>query len=348
MAHCTGCGAQVAANSRFCSLCGKEVAAPTVAGKNPTAMPSQAPQPTQQYGQSPYPGATTGTYAAPEANNKKKIAIAAVVGSVVTALALVLILRTAGVLGAKPTEVNGGTVLTAPETRPAPAPILTAPQVTPPSVQAPVLTPPQAQENPMPEDVVAYLRWLKQFDAARRSLENRGIAAYMQLPVELTKQMMNEFDENNAGQPRPQRNKIADEIGYVVQQMNEATGKFQQYPPPNPAAPLASAYLNSLSTKTRQMAEMQGMVTSIFRAIDTSGNSNSAAQEMLPKLMAEMQSKTMSQEADAADSGASNALNTLRGQYTSMPADVRDFDIKPVNTNLDPRTVMPPGLGLGF
>jgi hypothetical protein len=350
MARCTGCGSQLAANARFCSLCGKEAVPPTVMGGN-TPSPTQPPRPNPQVTQYPTGQYVTGQYPgaiAENPNQKRNLAIAGGIGALLAALALFLILRATGVLGAKPTEVNGGTVLNAPETKPVAAPVLNAPPVKAPEVNAPVLAPPKSKDNPMPEDVVAYLRWLKQFDAARRKLEHQGVAAYMQLPIQLTKYMMDEFDENNAGQPKPQRNRIADDIGYVVQQMNEATGKFQQYPPPNPCAPLATAYLGSLATKTRQMAQMQGMVTTIFRSIDSSGNSNESAQQMLPQLMQEMQSKTMSTEADAADTAATDALNTLRGQYTSMPADVRDFSIKPVDTNLDPKNVMPPGLGFGF
>ncbi len=343
MARCTGCGNQLAANARFCSLCGKEAVPPAPPS---TAMPSAAPTrhptqyPTQQY-------ATTQPTAVAN-NNRRNVALAALVAAIVGALALFLILKASGVLGAKETAMGSGAVLTAPETRPVAAPVLTAPEVKAPQVDAPILAPPASKDNPMPDDVVAYLRWLKRFEAARRSMETRGIAAYMQLPLKMTQQMMNEFDENNTGQPKPKRNEIADEIGFVVQKLNEATGKFQEYPPPNPCAPLATGYLNAMTTKTQQMSRMQGMVTTIFQSIDTTGNSNSNAQQMLPQLMEEMQSKTMSKEADAADEGASQALNALRGQYTSMPADVRDFDIKSVNTNLDPKSVMPPGIGLGL
>jgi hypothetical protein len=355
MTRCPGCGSQLAANARFCSLCGQGVAPPaaTPTQQQPTQqMPprtGQYQQPTGQYTQQPYAGQhptlhptgqyTTGQYPAgyPQqpapSDGKGKLAVAAVVGGLIAALALFLLLKASGVLGGKQAEVGSGAVLTAPETKP---------------VAAPVMAPPASKDNPMPEDVVRYLRWLKQFDAARRSMEHRGIAAYLRVPAMLTTQMMNEFDENNAGQPKPQRNEVADEIGTVVQKMNEATGVFQQTQPPGPCVPLGSAYLGALTSKTQQMSKLQGMVTQIFAAIDTSGNSNSQAQQMLPSLMAEMQNKTMSKEADAADTAASQALNALRSQYTSMPADVRDFDIGPVNTNLDPKSVIPPGMGFGM
>lgn len=339
MARCTGCGNQLAANARFCSLCGQEAAVPAPPR---TAMPSGAPMrhPTQ------YP---TQQYAAAEPNNNRRnIGLAALIGAIVAALALFFILKASGVLGAKETAMGSGAVLTAPETRPVAAPVLTAPEVKAPDVKAPILAPPASKDNPMPEDVVEYLRWLKRFEAARRSMETRGVAAYMQLPIKVTKYMMDEFDENNAGQQTKPRNDLSGEIGFVVQKLNEATGKFQAYPPPNPCAPLATAYLNSMTTKTRQMAQMQGVVTTIFQSFDTTGNTNSQAQQMLPQLMQEMQSKTMSGEADAADAAASQALNSLRGQYTSMPADVRDFDIKSVDTGLNPKSIMPPGLGFGM
>lgn len=357
MTRCPGCGTQLAANARFCSLCGKEVTPPSA---TPTQqITQQHRQPTGQYTQQPYAGQQptlhptqqyqTGQYPAQPApsDNKGKVAMAAGIGGVVAALALFLILKAAGVLGGKPSEVAAAPVLTAPDTRPIAAPVLTAPKVDPPK-QAPVMAPPASKDNPMPEDVVAYLRWLKQFDDARRAMEHRGIAAYMRVPVMLTTQMMNEFDENKQGEPKPQRNAVADEIGAVVQKMNEATGIFQQTQPPGPCVSLGTAYLSALTSKTQQMSKLQGVVTQIFQAIDTSGNSNSKAQEMLPSLMAEMQNKSMSKEADAADTAAAQALNALRSQYTSMPADVSSFDIGPVNTGLDPKSVIPPGMGFGM
>lgn len=343
MARCTGCGNQLAANARFCSLCGKEAVPPTPPR---TTMPSGAPTrqptqyPTQQYA-TPYPAAEPN-------NNRRNVGLAALIGAIVAALALFFILKASGVLGSKETAMGSSPVLNAPETRPIAAPVLTAPEVKAPKPEAPILAPPTSKDNPMPEDVVEYLRWLKRFEAARRSMEYKYVAAYSQLPLMITQHMMNEFDEDKAGQTNPQSNKIVTELSAGVEKMNEATGKFQGYPPPNPCAPLATAYLSSLNTKTRQMSQMQAVTASIFESITSNGNSNSNAQQMLPQLMQEMQSKTMSGEADAADSAASQALNALRGQYTSMPADVRDFDIKPVNTNLDPRTVMPPGIGLGL
>jgi hypothetical protein len=294
---------------------------------------------------------TAAPYQPPVANNegRQRNALLITGGAIVTALVLFLLLKASGVLGAKSTELPTAAVLTAPQTRVAEAPVLGAPEVKKP--EAPVLTPPTTKGNPMPEDVIAYLRWLKQFEAARRSLEFRGNAAYMKLPTMLTMKMMASMDENNAdNKPQSMTGDVAGEIGNVVQELNTATQRFQSYPPPNPCAALATAYNRSLSTKVKQMAKMQVAVAEIFRMFDNEGSTNNAAQDMLPQLLQEMTTRSMSQEADAADMATNEALNAVRAQYTDIPEDIdaQHFDIKQVDLKIDPRSVIPPGMGSGL
>ena len=190
-ARCSGCGAQLAANSRFCSLCGREsspVAATTGNSRTPTG--------------NPLPG---GAYAPPGTGyggGKRNVALAATGGAIAVALALFLLLRAAGVLGAQGTNAPSAAVLTAPKTNPVAAPILNAPATEPSA--APILSPPGSKDIAMPEDVVAYLRWLKKFEAARRSLANRQEA---KLTLILTNMIKGGYADRAQLRERQRRNK---------------------------------------------------------------------------------------------------------------------------------------------
>ncbi|MDX1933397.1 MAG: hypothetical protein SFU56_12380 [Capsulimonadales bacterium] len=345
---CPSCGAQTARGAKFCSLCGTAIPSATLsspANAAPSVMPGGVPP-------RPNPTATPGAYTPPvtSAGPRRANVLAILGGATALALILFLLLKASGVLGAKKAEVPTAGVLSAPQTRVAEAPVMNAPPVKQP--EAPVLAPPEVKGNPMPEDVIAYLRWLKKFEAARRSLEYRGNAAYLKLPTMLTMKMMAHFDENNdqGQQNQGMTADVAAEIGRIVQELNAATGKFQAYPPPNPCAALAETYNMSLATKVRQLGKMQVAVSEIFRMFDAEGNTNESAQQMLPQLLQEMTTRAMSQEADAADLAADQALNAVRAQYTDIPEDIDDrhFDIKQVDLKIDPRSVIPPGMGMGF
>lgn len=283
-------------------------------------------------------------------SGKRKVAVFSALGGLGVAALLFFLLRAAGVLGVGGTQAPSAAILTAPKTQTAPAPILNAPQASPPA--APVFSAPANKEVPMPEDIVAYLRWLKKFEAARRSLESRmTVASAKILPMITVAQAeeVNNWGPENDGAARPAQkpatNAIRSELSNIAQEMNQAPAKFQGYPPPNPCAGLALAYQSSLALKVRQVVQMQDTFQQILSAFDGSGNT-SGLNDIYAKLTTEYGSKSMSNDADAADTKANDELNALRGRYTSMPDDVRTFDIRTVSdqglTNLIPKV---PGLG---
>jgi hypothetical protein len=349
MGRCTGCGNSLPAGARFCPLCGASAASGT-----PTqSMPAQ-PQVTQQsntpyHSPSPYAGATAYGQDAP--NNKGKIALAAGGGIIAVAIALFLLLKASGVLGAKPTETTAGSVLTAPQTVPNPAPVLQAPPVAAPSVKAPVLAPPKPVQNPMPEDVIAYLRWLKQFEKARRALKAKNEADLALVLGEMIKaplEAVMKWDDPNAPTAMPTiRPETWQKLNGISDEWNKANALFQTYPPPNPCAPLAGSYQRMLQTVIGTQVKLTTTLATTLKSLEgTNGNANTDVQRTLQELYAEQNRKHMSRASDDAFVAADDALNRLRNQYTSMPEDIdkNHFNIADESRVSVPQAPMMPGM----
>ncbi len=325
MPKCTGCGNESPANARFCAICGK----PTVASSAPTApsaTPSALPYSTLQ--------------PAPANNNARKAAILG--GTIVLLAGGLLALKMSGVLGAKPTQAHNAAVLSAPMTQVAPAPVLNAPQVQAPN--APVIQAPGNPGNPMPEDIIAYLRWLKQFEGARQQLEAKEVAQLQIVAVEATKEFMTgaqtlgTLDDDPTtgaagGGNAPGKKSGLDfsQVDATVAQWNQVTGLFQQKTPPNPCAPLATSYNGALTEGVRQMAGIATQFRSALSSLKSNnGQSTPDVTGVLTNLEGEKNSQTGSKSVDGMYSDADAALNTLRGQYTNIPPDIdgSHFSIK--------------------
>jgi hypothetical protein len=337
MARCTGCGAQLAAKARFCSLCGKE-ATPAV-----VAPAAAAPRPA-----SAATARTAGAAAVPLASAavgaKRNVALAVTGGALALCLLLFFGLKASGILGAKQTEAPASGVLSAPPSEPVVGPIINAPPASPPP-QAPILTPPTAKGNPMPEDVIAYLRWLKQFEAARHSLEDRGAAQLSVVAQELIKESMTgahtlgTLDDDPTEPSSNNSNKKALDFDFgplqkVIGDWNEATSKFQAYPPPNPCATLATDYNGALATSVRQMSQLvSGFQSAMDSLTKSNGQATSDVTNVLTALKGEQRSHDGSHSIDTQYGDANAALDAVRDQYTNIPEDIdrQHFQIKEEN-----------------
>jgi hypothetical protein len=313
-------------------------------------MPAQ-PQVTQQsntpYQPSPYGATNYGE--AP--NNKGKIALAAGGGIIAVAIALFLLLKASGVLGAKPTETTAGSVLTAPQTVPNPAPVLQAPPVAAPSVKAPILAPPKPVLNPMPEDVIAYLRWLKQFEKARRALKAKNEADLALVMGEMIKAPLDavmKWDDPNAPTAMPViKPETWQKLNGISDEWNKANGLFQSVTPPNACVPLGQAYQQMLATIVATQVKLTTTLATTLKAIQgNGGNANSDVQQTLQDLYAEQNRKHMSRASDESFMSADDALNRLRNQYTSMPEDIdkNHFNIADESRVSVPQAPIMPGM----
>lgn len=346
MGKCPGCGAQLAKGARFCSLCGTAIANSTLTSQpNPpsqTMMPSR-PTSSPTAGYTPPVASTNG-------RSGKTLWITG--GAISLALVLFLLLKASGVLGAKSTETPTAAVLSAPQTRVVDAPVLNAPPVKAP--EAPVLTAPAMKGNPMPEDVIAYLRWLKRFEAARRSLTSRGAAQLLLTYANMVKgpleDLMKEPDQQS-NEVKINTNKSETEVSSIIQEWNKATGLFQSYPPPNPCAALATSYNSMLVTVVQQQLKLLNIMTdTLGKASESGGKPTTDITQVLTQLMDENNNKHMSRAADNTLTTANGALDAVRNQYTDIPEDIdrNHFDIKEESSVNIPSVGLPavPGLGI--
>jgi hypothetical protein len=330
MPKCPGCGNETPGNARFCPLCGAPSNA-TIPPGNQTMMNP------------------VGYAAAPE-SGKNKTAMAVGFGVVAVAIAAFLLFKASGLLAANKTEAPKNAVLNAPVTQTVQAPVMNAPPVKAPP--APVIQPPPNAENPMPEDVIAYLRWLKQFEGARRSLESKGAAVMTSSLQDLIKEYTTgasmgllDGDSGVSGTTEHKPQNYAATIGAVIQEWNQASGVFQQKIPPDPCAALATSYGGALRAGVDQMSQLQGILTSAQQSMQNAGgNSTPDAQGALTQLFEQKNSRGMSKSVDQQYGDSNAALDAVRGRYTSMPDDIsrQNFSIQTDGGSL----MMPPGLGL--
>ena len=355
MIRCQKCGGTLPPHARFCSICGAEAvpASPQNATGTQTAMPTNGQTQninatqgfgrTSQFGGTGELGATT-AFVAPgggvsdaEAENKKRTAIM-LGGSAGLLLVAGLIWGAYGLLGAKKPTTGGAAVLSAPPAQVTQAPVLTAPA---PSVAtAPVITAPPAQGNPMPEDVIAYLRWLKQFEAGRIALESKSEAQMMLVMQELIKVGMAgtasmgllEGDSEEASKnPQPKTAIDTGAVNAVIADWNTATGIFQAKSPPNSCATLASHYNMGLTSSVTAMSQILGKGVAAIESINgANGQKTGEATDVLSFLTDQKNNASLSKNIEASFATSNQSLDALRSQYTEIPADIDkgQFSIK--------------------
>lgn len=308
MAKCPKCGTELAQYARFCSNCGNDTAAQPANAAPAYRSPSPSPN-----------GQKTGLF----------------VGGGLVALAIIafFIARAAGLFsGAKAEPVSAG-VLSAPQTQVVAAPILNAPPVSTPG-PAPVLRAPQMpppRTNPMPADVIDYLRWLKQFEAGRKGLEAKGQAQALVMMQDMLKEGltgpadMNLLGGDSSEAPDHKANPAYNPAVFnkIIQDWNAATAIFQQKSPPSVCTTLASNYNESLKASVVQMSGLTNMIQSVLAATkNTSSQSETAIRSARTKAYEEYGTKSTSRSIDQQYSAANDALDAVRSQYTNVPPDI--------------------------
>ena len=330
MEKCTGCGGGIPESARFCPLCGKAISAAAASpafGKLSTppaasdaSSPGMAPQ-------------------VPIQDTRKWI-IGGVAALGLLALGAFLA-KTAGLLGSQPTSAKSTAILAPPQTQTASAPVLQAPTTSAP--EAPILTPPGQSGIPMPEDVIAYLRWLKQYHVDLRQLSSTLEGVAMQIIPTMTVNGYNQlFNEEENKINVPGQDQTRGRLLEVTSQLNQMAARFNNVRPPDPCAPLAGQYQQSMNLHLQQIAKLATLLQKIME------NPADAA-SLLPELTAEMGSKSMSGQADSAVKGADQQLNTLRERYIDIPSDISrgTFQIDTLDSGLNAGKLLgSKGLGL--
>ncbi|MBC8139954.1 MAG: zinc-ribbon domain-containing protein [Armatimonadetes bacterium] len=351
MIRCQKCGSTLPPNARFCSICGAEsappAAPPTPAQTNPTAAFGAAPS-TASFGAQGY------AVPDPEAENRKRTAIAFGGGAALVVVAGLIFAAASGVFSAKKPEASGAAVLSAPPAQTVQAPVLTAPA--PEVSTAPVISAPPAQGNPMPEDIIAYLRWLKQFEAGRIALESKSEAQMMLVMQELIKVGMSgtsgmgllDGDSEEASKnPAPASMIDTKAVNAVIADWNTATGIFQAKTPPNPCATLASNYNGGMSGSVTAMTQILGAGVKAIDSINGAGGQKTGdASEVLTFLTDQKNNASISKNIEASFASANQSLDALRSQYTDIPADIDKAQFSIKTGNAGGINIPIPGMGM--
>jgi hypothetical protein len=309
--------------------------------------------PTQQYASPPV---SSGGAIPPVRSGKGPlVAAASVIALAVIGLGIA---KVAGVFSAAPTATTNTGVLAAPNTEAVNAPVLAPPPVAQPSA-APVLegpTPPPAQTNPMPQDVIDYLRWLKRYEAGRQELKGQSEAELMTIysmaAANQLKDALKTFDEDGNG-ASPGANadggaqSMLNQTNGITQKWNVAVSIFQQKTPPDPCASLASTYNQMLgllvTEQTQILSAAQGALTT---ASKPDGGDNPEVKNTLQALMTEATTGNMSHREDQSIVDSESALNSVRSRYSGIPDDINQ-----ANFNIQDQSnvsVPAPPTGIGF
>lgn len=337
MPRCKACGTEAPATARFCSICGAQVAG---APPPPAAASPPAPTPTA----TPSAPAPTPSAAAPGASSPglSRGAWAGIAGgAAVLGIAGFLFARSFGLLGAPRASGPATGVLTPPQANPASAPILATPQTDVP--KAPVLQTPASEAVPMPEDVIAYLRWLKAYDRSLHELSSSLEAVGISVIPDIYTGLMGQITGDEDAPAPPKGTGVTERLNGITQQLNAKTGEFQQQPPPEACAPLAMRYGEALGTAVRQCAALVGTFEKIAQTFSGEvGDGAQDRQSMLPDLMKELKNGAMSRDADAQVRAANDALDALRDRYTQIPSDIDrgSFQLAPLDSGMDPTRLL--------
>lgn len=352
MIRCLKCGSTLPPHARFCSICGTEAVPPTPPSANLTqGAAAQNVTGGQNFNRTPATGAggaaTTGQFGAsgyaapdPKAENRKRTAIAAGGGAAVVVAAGLVWAFASGVFGAKKPDAGGAAVLSAPPTQTVQAPVLSAPA--PQVPVAPLIAAPAAQTNPMPEDVIAYLRWFKSFEAGRIALESKSEAQMMLVMQEVIKISMGgtagmgllDGDSEEASKKPQQTTFDTRAVNAVIGDWNTATGIFQAKTPPNPCATLAQNYNAGMSGSVTAMSQILGAGVRAIDSINSAGGQKTGeAGDVMSFLTDQKNNAGLSKNIEASFSAANQSLDALRSQYTDIPADIdkAQFSIKTGN-----------------
>lgn len=269
-----------------------------------------------------------------QAGGMNKAGLAALIaGIVLVGAAGFLFAKSAGVLNAQKPTAPTGAVINAPNTQPAQAPVLSAPQPTMP--KAPVMKPPTTVGNPMPADVVAWLRWLKWFEGERKRLEAKSageLVVQLQNAIKeyMTGESMGLLDGSfeNGEAPKKAAPNYGEQIAKVIGEWNQAAnvyktpGAANKPPLPDTCAPLASSYGIALDAGIAEMSKLMNTLNSTLGAMSGQNGDTSAAQNAVRELMAQKSNKSASKSVDALFIDANAALDAVRNRYTDIPPDI--------------------------
>ena len=197
------------------------------------------------------------------------------------------------------------------------APVLTAPVPVVPSAPPPPVPAPPAPSLPpeLPQDVLAYLRWLSHFEAARKTMEQRQT---------LERQNPTTRAWTGAGASADGALTL---ITRHIDEYNRTAAAFRRQAAPPSCQSLAAYYAHALDQSATALSRTVTRFTTALASMDR--NNPQTTEAIFEQLKIEQRSGPDAQQVSLSFAGANDALNTLRSQYTHLPSDIANFFLGP-------------------
>lgn len=205
-----------------------------------------------------------------------------------------------------------------------------------------------ATHEPMPADVIAYLRWLKWFEGERHRMQLNQV--FSLAPLATTAAYADLLSEDAPPIQGPPELAVArrfeEKVSPVVKGWGATLEVFDQQAVPAECQALASAYRNGLTTTKSAIGIIFERTLGTIRQLAGQKNKEELAQPTLSWLQSEKAGRTLSHQADSGFATANAALAQLRSRYREVPPDLDNthFQIVAEDARLPLTLSLPGGL----
>ena len=178
--------------------------------------------------------------------------------------------------------------------------------------------------QPMPADVIAYLRWLKWFESERHRMQLNQV--FSLAPLATTAAYADLLSEDAPPIQGPPELAVAkrfeEKVSPVVKGWGATVEVFDKQPAPAPCQELASTYRSGMINTKSAIGSILEKTVGTIRQIAGQKNKEELAQPTLRWLQDQKDNKALSQSADDGFHAANLALAKLRSQYREIPVDI--------------------------
>ena len=195
-----------------------------------------------------------------------------------------------------------------------------------------------AAHQPMPADVVAYLRWLKWFESERHRMQLNQV--FSLAPLATTAAYADLLSEDAPPIQGPPELAVAkrfeERVSPVVRGWGATVEVFDKQPVPAACQELAQSYRTALTTTKSAVGTILEKTVGTIKQLAGQKNKEELAQPTLSWLTDQRDNKALANRADDGFYGANLALEQLRNRYRDIPADLTPahFHIVPEESKL--------------
>ena len=178
--------------------------------------------------------------------------------------------------------------------------------------------------QPMPADVIAYLRWLKWFESERHRMQLNQI--FSLAPLATTAAYADLLSEDAPPIQGPPELAVArrfeERVSPVVKGWGATVEVFDKQPVPSACQELSQSYRTGLTNTKSAIGSILAKTVGTIRQIAGQKNKEELAKPALSWLQDQKDNKSLSHSADDGFYIANVALARLRSQYREIPTDI--------------------------